>query len=203
MSEPLLLGIAGSPRRGGNSDRVLAACLESAEALGVRTARMVAADLTIGPCRGCNACSETGECIQDDGMTDVYRALDAAAAIVIASPVFFAGVPAQLKALIDRLQPYWARRFVLGQPLARRRPGAVLLVRAGGDPYGFRGAEDTLRSALAVVGVDIVEVVVVEGVDAPRDADTHPEAVARAAAVGRHLAALIGGTGMPGMPVRA
>ena len=193
MSErPLLLGIAGSPRRGGNSDRLLSACLDAAESAGARTQRIVAADLAVGPCRGCNACSKTGECIQRDAMTEVYHSIDRAAGILVASPVFFAGVPAQLKALIDRLQPYWARRFVLGQPLARRRPGAIVLVRGGGDPYGAGCAEGTLRSAFAVLGIDVVDALVVEGVDAPADVEARRDAFVQAAALGERLAAALG-----------
>ncbi len=192
MSAPVLLCIAGSPRRGGNSDRLLAACLESAREAGARTERIVAADLAIGPCRGCNACSKTGECIQRDAMTEVYRSIDAADGILVASPVFFAGVPAQLKALIDRLQPYWARRFVLGEPLLRRRPGGIVLVRGGGDPYGAGCAEGTLRSAFAVLGIDVVDALVVEGVDAPADVETRRDAFAQAAALGERLAAGLG-----------
>jgi len=192
MSAPLLLGIAGSPRRGGNSDRLLAACLEAAESRGVRTQRIAAADPAISPCRGCNACSKTGECIQRDAMGEVYRAIDAADGILVASPVFFAGVPAQLKALIDRLQPYWARRFVLGEPLERRRPGGIVLVRGGGDPYGAGCAEGTLRSAFAVLGIDIVDALVVEGVDAPADVEARRDAFALAEALGLQLAIALG-----------
>jgi multimeric flavodoxin WrbA len=191
VSAPVLLGIAGSPRRGGNSDRLLTACLESAREAGIRTERLVAADLAIGPCRGCNACSKTGECIQRDSMTGVYRSIDAADGILVASPVFFAGVPAQLKALIDRLQPYWARRFVLGEPLVRRRPGGIVLVRGGGDPYGAGCAEGTLRSAFAVLGIDVVDALVVEGVDAPADVEARRDAFAQAAALGERLAAAL------------
>jgi multimeric flavodoxin WrbA len=191
VSAPVLLGIAGSPRRGGNSDRLLTACLESAREAGIRTERLVAADLAIGPCRGCNACSKTGECIQRDSMTGVYRSIDAADGILVASPVFFAGVPAQLKALIDRLQPYWARRFVLREPLVRRRPGGNVLVRGGGDPYGAGCAEGTLRSAFAVLGIDVVDALVVEGVDAPADVEARRDAFAQAAALGERLAAAL------------
>jgi len=68
----------------------------------------------------------------------VFATLDSADAIVIASPVYFATVPATLKILYDRMQPYWVRAHVLRQPRAPRRPGAVLLVRSGGDRTGSK-----------------------------------------------------------------
>ncbi|TLM72838.1 MAG: flavodoxin family protein, partial [Actinobacteria bacterium] len=85
-----VLGIAGSPRRHGNSERMLDAALEGAREAGAATAAIVAAEPGIEPCRGCNACSLTGECVIRDRMREVYAALDSAGALVIASPVFFA-----------------------------------------------------------------------------------------------------------------
>jgi hypothetical protein len=65
---------------------------------------------------------------------------------------------------------------VLGQPRPARRPGGILLVRAGGDPYGFEAADATTRSVLAVLGIDVLGEVRIVGVDAPDDiAQTHPE----------------------------
>ncbi|MRR12970.1 flavodoxin family protein, partial [bacterium] len=129
----------------------------------------------IHACRGCNACSTDGVCIQRDAGDEVYAALDSADGIIIASPVYFATVPGVLKVLYDRMQPYWARTHVLKQPRPPRRPGAILLVRAGGDPYGFDAAEATTRSVMAVLGIDVLGAVRVHGVDAPSDLETtHP-----------------------------
>jgi len=168
-AQPLVLGIAGSPRRGGNSDTRLKAALEGAAIAGARTQTLVAADAGLAPCRGCNDCSEAGECILADGWQDVFATLDSADAIVVASPVYFATVPATLKILYDRMQPYWARTHVLDRPRPPRRPGAVLLARSGGDPYGFEAAEATTRSVMAVLGVDVLDGMKASGVDAPGD----------------------------------
>ncbi len=122
-------------------------------------------------------------------MSAIYPLLDAADAFVVATPVFFAGVPAGLKALYDRCQPYWARRYVLGQPSPEvRRPGALLLVRAGGDPYGYECAVATTKSVFAVLGVRLLHEVVVEGVDSAGDVDSRPDALDAACDVGRALA---------------
>lgn len=186
---PLVLGIAGSPRRYGNSDRLLDAALEGAKSVGARTERIVASQTNMRPCLGCNACSLSGECIQHDGGEAFYRALDAADAIIISSPVFFASVPAVLKTCYDRLQPYWARAHVLRLPPPPRRPGGFLLARSGGDPYGFTGAEHTTRSVFAVLGVDVLGDVKVEGVDSAGDlVGKHPEALEQAALLGRAIA---------------
>ncbi len=187
MSAPLVLGIAGSPRRRGNSDALLEAALEGARDAGARTDTLVAAEVGVAPCRGCNACSRTGECIQPDG-GDLYNAIDSADAIIVASPVFFATVPAVLKIVYDRMQPYWARRYVLKQPEPARRPGAILLVRAGGDPYGFEAAEATTRSVFAVLGIDVIGEVRVAGADRSLDVRRFPEKLEEAWSLGREVA---------------
>jgi len=187
-ARPRILGIAGSPRRHGNSDRLLDACLEGARGAGADTDLLVVADAGIAPCRGCNACSSTGECVVRDGVQAAYALIDAADAIVIASPVYFATVPAVLKALYDRCQQYWARRYVLGEPLTRRRPGALLLVGGGGDPYGHECAVTTTRSVFAVLGVDYTAELVARA-DTPSEIGRQPEALVRAGQIGEALAA--------------
>lgn len=186
---PLVLGIAGSPRRNGNSDRLLSAALEGAREAGARIETIVASASGVNPCRGCNACSRDGRCIQRDGGDDLYAAIDAADALIIASPVYFATVPAVLKTLYDRMQPYWARAHVLKQPRSPRRPGAILLVRAGGDPFGFDAAEATTRSVMAVLGIDVLGEVRILGVDTPADlGTTHPSEWQAARDLGKRVA---------------
>lgn len=185
---PLILGIAGSPRRYGNSDRLLDAALGGAEEAGARTRRLIASQAGVRPCLGCNACSLTGECVQHDGGPGLYAAVDEADGIIVASPVFFASVPGVLKVLYDRMQPYWARTHVLRLPPPPRRPGAILLVRAGGDPFGFDGALDTTRSVFAVLGIDCLGEVLVEGADAAGELEAARDALEQARALGAAVA---------------
>lgn len=188
MPAPFVLGIAGSPRRHGNSESLLDACLDGAVEAGARVEKLAVTSRRIAPCNGCNACSSTGECVILDEMRDVYPLLETADAIVIASPIFFATVPAVLKALYDRCQVYWARRWVLGRPVPAKRPGALLLARAGGDPYGFEGAVITTRSLFAVLGLVYAEELRLEGVDGPSDIGRHPDALAEARRIGAGIA---------------
>jgi multimeric flavodoxin WrbA len=144
-------------------------------------------DYAVKACQGCNACSLTEECVITDRMRDIYPRIDAADAIVVSSPIYFAGVPAVLKALYDRCQPYWARQHVLNLPTPTRRPGALLLVRGAGDPYGFQAAILMTKSVFAVLGIDLVEMVQVEGVDSPSDLGRHPDQIVRAEEIGSSI----------------
>ncbi len=189
-SRPRVLCIAGSPRRHGNSEQLLDALVRGVEAAGGIADKLVAAETGARPCRGCNACSKTGTCIQRDGMDDVYARMDAADAVAVATPVFFATVPAVLKILFDRCQPYWARTHVLCEPSpARKRPGAILVVGGGGDPFGTNCAFVAVRSVFAVLGVSADTSFECVGPDAPSDMIKHPEAFERAEQIGAELVA--------------
>lgn len=196
MSAPLLIGLAGSPRAGGNSDRVLEAFLDAASTSGVAVERVAAREMRFAYCDGCGACAMTGECIHADDASDFLRRVERASGLVIASPVYFAGVPAVLKAALDRMQPCWARTYRLGQPRRPKRPGGYLLVGAGGDPFGTQGAEATLSSALQVCGfsVDVCERFI--GFDGPGDVERAPEVFERVREAAQALAAkMLGSAG--------
>lgn len=186
---PRILTIAGSPRRNGNSDRLLDALERGVIAAGGIPERIVAADAGVRPCRGCNACSKDGRCVIRDGMDDLYERFDTADALAIATPVFFATVPAVLKIVFDRCQPYWARRYVLGEPAPQvRRPAALMLVGGGGDPYGTGCAVTPTRSVIGVLGYEMLDVLEAEG-DKPGDVAEFPGALEGAEALGRALVA--------------
>jgi multimeric flavodoxin WrbA len=176
-----VLCIAGSPRRGGNTDALLDAFSEGVVSGGAYPVRLIASELGIEGCRGCGGCSETGRCVLRDGMDEVYRLLDEAAAVVVSTPVFFATVPADLKALYDRCQPYWARRYLLGEarPVVPR-PGVALIVGAGGDPFGTSCALAPTQSVFAVLGVSLIDRIEIVGPDGPHEVRGDEDLLARA-----------------------
>lgn len=193
MSLPHVLCIAGSPRRRGNSDALLDAFIAGVSDAGGLPIRLVASEARVAPCRGCNSCSKTGFCVIRDGMDDVYALIDSAQAVCVATPVYFATVPAVLKTLFDRCQPYWARRHVLGHDApASKRPGMTLVVGGGGDPFGAGCAITAVKSVYGVLGVESLEVLEVTGPDKPGDIAHRPEDLARATELGRLIVARIG-----------
>lgn len=183
-----ILALGGSPRRHGNSEGILDSFIEGVRAEGASVEKLIVVEQAIHPCRGCNACSLTGECVIRDRMQELYPMIDDAAAIVVATPVFFASVPGVLKSFYDRLQPYWARRYVLKQPPPTKRPGAFMIVRGGGDPYGFQGAVWPTKSVFGLLGIESVGDIKLAGVDSPGDLGRFPEAVKEARALGAKLA---------------
>ncbi len=107
-----ILVLAGSPRKGGNTDRLVEAFVKGAG--DDNTIEIVSvADYKVNPCIGCNSCftREENRCFQNDDMTKIYAKLAEADTVIIASPVYFYGISAQLKAIIDRLHTPMRNRF--------------------------------------------------------------------------------------------
>ena len=98
--------MSGSPRKGGNTDMLAAAFIDGAEAADNNVTLFRTADLEIGGCMGCGHCfGEKGICIQKDDMPPILDALRNAGALVLASPIYYWSVTAQLKLAIDRMYP--------------------------------------------------------------------------------------------------
>lgn len=172
--------VVGSPRPDGRSaclaDELFNACIEECPEDGVSIVSV--ASIEVGPCHGCDACRVATEapdklpedddnlaiadevlasdalvhrCVIHDDMTEVRKHLDAADELIVVSPVYFASAPAQLKCLMDRLQPYyWSNVRTKG-----RRPCVLHVVGDGGDPHGFEPLIGSVRSAFAVAGFQL------------------------------------------------
>lgn len=83
-----VLGIAASPRRGGNSDLLLERALEGVAQASAKVERIIAARLKIGPCIACDGCWKAGRCVVQDEYQMVYLKLLAVERIILASPIY-------------------------------------------------------------------------------------------------------------------
>lgn len=102
-----VLILSGSPRKNGNSDILCDEFAKGAKEAGHEVEKIRVAEKKIGYCRGCYACKETGKCVIEDDMAEVLQKMIDADVIVLASPVYFYSIDAQLKALIDRTVARW------------------------------------------------------------------------------------------------
>jgi len=108
-----ILVLAGSPRKEGNSDLICDQFINGASKAGHETEKIYVSEQRIGYCNACYACEKTGECIQKDDMTDILVKMIAADIIVLATPVYYYTMSAQLKTLIDRtLAKYFAKEKI-------------------------------------------------------------------------------------------
>ncbi|MFH1433104.1 MAG: flavodoxin family protein [archaeon] len=96
-----IIGFVGSPRDG-NTKKLTEIALKEAESMGAETELVHIGRMKIAPCKACDACKKTGECIIKDDFREAEKALESADGIIFASPVYFGGTSAQLKAFMDR-----------------------------------------------------------------------------------------------------
>jgi multimeric flavodoxin WrbA len=132
-----VLGISGSPRRGGNTDFLIKTALDVLAGEGLETEFVSLADRPVKPCLACGGCFKTDkmDCTQPDpafeGMIEKFAAADG---VLVGSPVYFGSATPQTMALLDRVG-YVARRH---PHLLRRKVGAAVVVgRRAGHNFTF------------------------------------------------------------------
>jgi len=186
-----VLGIFGSPRRDGNTELLLNEALKGAEKGSAGVERLYLSDFTITPCKECHGCDDTGNCVILDDMEKIYPKLLEADVIILASPIFFYGVTAWAKALIDRSQALWARKYLLKDPSlgkeGKKRKGFFISVGATKGQKVFEGAILTVKYFFDVLNAEYVGELLFRGVEAKGDILKHPEALQQAFEAGRRL----------------
>ena len=173
-----VLGIQGSPRKNGNTRDLLSLFMEEIEKAGASTRTLAVRELDIQPCRELIVCEKKGFCpIKDDMETLVYPLLKQADIILLASPVFFYNVPAQLKALIDRCQMFWGRKYRLGlkEPNARFRRGFLLSCGGSGGKKLFDGLELTAKIFFDALSVAYKGGLFYRHIESPGQMAAHPD----------------------------
>jgi multimeric flavodoxin WrbA len=194
-----VLGFAGSPRRHGNSETLLDWTLGAMTAEpDVRAEKVVLVDADIHPCRGCNACERTGNCVQLDGMIPLYDQILEADCVLLAAPIYCMGLAAQTKALVDRAQVYRSRKYVLGWPVVpeeRKGKRLGLFIATAGQPWDhvFDAALPSVKCLYHVAGIRDRDMryLLVNSVDEAGAVERHPTARADAEALGRDAVATL------------
>ena len=110
-----VLAMATSPRRGGNTERLLDRMIVGMEDAGGVVEKIYTPGLDITCCKEINSCYNNGRCIINDDYTILYDKFLSYHRIVLASPVFFMNLCAQAKLIIDRSQCLWAMKYILKQ----------------------------------------------------------------------------------------
>ena len=173
----LVVGLQGSPRKKGNTNYLLSIFLEEAAHLGARTRTVEVPRMNILPCKELVVCEKKGYCpIDDDMKSEVYSLLWEADVIAVASPIFFYNVTAQLKALIDRCQTMWARKYCLklADPARGHRKGILLAAAATKGKNLFEGMQLTIKYFFDAVGASFENSLTYRRIEGPKDMRNHP-----------------------------
>ncbi|HIE52322.1 MAG TPA: flavodoxin family protein [Armatimonadetes bacterium] len=186
-----VLGLGGSPREGGNTDLLLERALAGAAQAGAQVEKVILNRLHLTPCQHCDGCRQTGQCIIEDDLQGLYPKLKKAEGLILASPIFFLGVTAQTKILIDRCQAFWAAKYLLGHRWRTRdgqpRRGLFISVSAHPCPDHFPPAIATVKAFFATLDVIYAEELLFPGVGEKGAIVRHPTALQEAFAAGQRL----------------
>lgn len=132
-----ILGIAGSPRRNGNTGQLVKQALKVCAGKGAETELISLSGKKIMFCDNCDACAGgKAPCPKEDDVRQILDAMAAADAIIIGSPTYFGSVSGQLKTLFDRTMPLRRSNFTLSGKVG----GAIVV---GGSRNG--GQENVIR----------------------------------------------------------
>jgi multimeric flavodoxin WrbA len=184
-----VLGILGSPRRGGNTEILLDEALRGANDRGGACEKVVLRDLKIQPCLEIYKCTEAGVCAIRDDMQELFPRIVQAERIIFASPIFFYSVSAVAKAMIDRCQSLWVKKYILQLPVSPvpGRLGAFISVGATQGKKLFDGAKLTMKYFFDAIDVVYSHELLVRGVDAKGEVGNRPEALQGAYDLGSRL----------------
>lgn len=186
-----VLGIFGSPRRGGNTEALLKEFLRACGEAQAEAEEVYLRDLKITPCLEIYACRKDGKCPIRDDMQNLYGKIIDADILVLASPIFFYSVSAQAKAFIDRCQAFWAQKYLLKQPVApgkEMRKGVFISVGGSKGEKVFDGALMTMKYFFDAVDMVFYKSLLYRGIDEKGEILRHPTAMAEAYGLGKEMA---------------
>jgi multimeric flavodoxin WrbA len=164
--------------------------MKGAASKGAEVKTIILNKLKITPCQHCDACLEKGNCKIQDDMQMVYQELEQADRIVLASPIQFMGVTAQMKAMIDRCQALWARKYVLKiPPLGNRRERKGFFISVGGRKIAtlFEPTLVMIKTLFRILDITYAGELLFSGVDEKGAIKEHPDALHQAFLAGQKL----------------
>lgn len=172
-----ILGIVGSPRRGGNTETLVDEVLRGAEEAGGLIEKVILNELEIAPCQACDACGQTGQCVQQDDMPALLEQMQRSQVWVLGTPVYWWGPTAQFKTFLDRW--YGVEREVFAGRYI------VLVIPLGGGASYARHAVGMLTDIVNYLGMKLVETVLAPGAHGPGAVRGHADVLAAARRAGR------------------
>jgi len=180
----MVIAVHGSPRKDGNTDILMDEFLKSIETKTPVT-RFYLRNLQLNPCAACGGCDKTGVCVFKDDIWNIYERIEQADRLVISSPIFFASMTAQLKAFVDRAQPFWVRKYVMGQRSTASKKGFFISVGAMETDIYFKNARMIMKSHFNTLDIKYSGDIFHQGVDEKGAIADVPDALEKAFHAGR------------------
>jgi multimeric flavodoxin WrbA len=183
-----ITAIYGSPRKDGNTDLLLNAFLKEFENPDHIISRFYLRKMSISPCIECEKCYTTGTCVLDDDMKALYPKFKNSDIVVLSSPVFFYGLNALAKAMVDRSQCCWSQKYLLNQKHSETKPKGVFLTVGGSKgKRNFEGIILTVRYFFDALDIDFTNQLLVKEIDQKGAIKNHPTALDDACNLAKEL----------------
>jgi multimeric flavodoxin WrbA len=180
-----ILGLVGSPNINGNTAKLVNAILDGAAENGSEKSIYNLASLNIKGCDACLKCQESGCCLINDDMQELYQEIQTADAIVLGSPVYMWQMTAQTKLLIDRLTAFLKPNFS-----SRLDNKKLILVFSQGssDRDAFKPYFEYTAGLLYYLGFDVLETIIAAGTD-KLEVSSRPGLIEKARELGKLISA--------------
>lgn len=181
-----IIGIDGSPRKDGNTEKLLKNVLSGVEEAGGETQFLKLADLTINYCRGCGTCRASGECVMQDDMNRVIETIQQSDIVVLGSPIYAWQVSGNTKVFMDRLcqllTPTYESRL--------NGPKKMAFVYTQGNPDAdlFKPYFDYQEKVYPFLGFTLAGRIQATGTRAKDDILTQEDTLVKARSFGQKLA---------------
>jgi multimeric flavodoxin WrbA len=180
-----IVGIASSPRKGGNSQTLVEHILSGAREAGAETELIRLCERNIQPCTGCNSCKSGDGCIIQDSMEDICDTLAEADALVFGSPIYWSRLNAQAYPFIDRLYALLKTDFSTDFPRGKKM--AVALTCGGMEEEQLKPVNDYLKFIFGFLGFADAGFICQNQCYMPDDLVKYPDKIKEAEQLGREL----------------
>ena len=197
QDSPHIVAIYGSPRRNGNTAKLMREAVAGARAAGARVDEIVLRDLKLSPCLEIYSCKQGGECRIRDDFQKVRDLVLSCGGLMLASPIFYYTVSAHTKILMDRFHSVWVKKHwvdkVHGSERSQRRKGLFISAGATQGRKLFEGTLLSVRYFYDTLDMDLWKALLYRGLEDADDVLNHPEYLDDARRAGEELAGALAG----------
>ncbi len=185
-----LLAFMGSPRKGGNTDTFLDAVIEAAKGHGADIQKVNLYKINFEPCIECGACDKDGKCPLKDDLSPLYSSIAIADCIIAASPIFFYNITAKTQALVERMQAFWVKKYVLKQAEVnkKKKDGIFIGIGATRGKSLFDGPILTMKYFFDAISCENKRAFLYRGIEKRAEVKGHKDIMEEAETIGKRLA---------------
>jgi multimeric flavodoxin WrbA len=180
-----VIGVEGSPRKNGNTEKLVKTILDSASENGAETTFYKLTAMNISHCLGCFNCRETGTCVTKDDMQLLHKEIQDSDVIILGSPVYMWQVSGQMKLFMDRLVPFIRPDFTTR--LKGKKSIFMVFTQGNPDVSSFKTYFEHLENLFSFLHYDVQGTIVAAGTRDKNDILQQVDILNKARQIGKKL----------------